>query len=241
MTLHVFDPEGDILFTVYQSPDPFAEWNKVQPPFKPIGPGKGNDSPDAHPENKLPESGPAEPKFRGKFQAEQTLNIDIGFLDPDAFLWLMAAVHCRSSKLPTRLSLEQLARVAVVIDYYDCVEAMAVYVRVWFSQLVTPSFTTPSTYSRNLMLWIFVFSIFNRESQLLAAVKVAAETSTEPVRTVGLPISDIVVDLINNSRKHMIEKIVGFFNKEYEALSVDFTPQCSLDCDSKRLRLCRST
>ena len=71
--------------------------------------------------------------------------------DLDAFLILMRILHCQPQDLLQQISLELLAKVAVLADYYKCQAVVQFFADKWI-HVLEESF--PSTYSRDLMLWV---------------------------------------------------------------------------------------
>jgi hypothetical protein len=75
--------------------------------------------------------------------------------DEDAFAILMNVFHLRNRRVPRSITLEMLAKIAVLADYYECEESIQLFVDVWVADLreKTP---VPHTYCRNLILWLWI-------------------------------------------------------------------------------------
>jgi hypothetical protein len=58
--------------------------------------------------------------------AEGCLTIYVEDWDPDALLILMNIIHGHTRKVPRTVSLEMLAKLAVLVDYYECIEVVEV-------------------------------------------------------------------------------------------------------------------
>jgi hypothetical protein len=71
--------------------------------------------------------------------------------DADAMLILMRIIHGRIRHVPRSISLEMLAKIAVLVDYYDCHEVVVLWSECWIENL---SHELPDTNCRNLILWI---------------------------------------------------------------------------------------
>lgn len=110
--------------------------------------------------------------------------------DTEAFLILMNVIHGRTSRIPHSVSLELLAKIAVLVDYYKCPDAIKFFSEVWIGKLCV-SHTT--TYSRDLVLWIIVSWVFQQRNEFEAATKVASMNSKSPIQTLGLPIPSGIV------------------------------------------------
>ncbi|KAF2656839.1 hypothetical protein K491DRAFT_715057 [Lophiostoma macrostomum CBS 122681] len=55
--------------------------------------------------------------------------------DAEAFLVLMNVLHLQNRKVPRTLSLEMLAKIAVIVDFYECEEAVEVFSKMWIDDL----------------------------------------------------------------------------------------------------------
>ncbi|PYH78381.1 hypothetical protein BO82DRAFT_405234 [Aspergillus uvarum CBS 121591] len=86
-----------------------------------------------------------------KFLKQGSVEIDTDSWDLDALIIVLRLIHCQSFHKPRKLSLEMLAKVAVIADYYECGEAVDMLARVWISALDE---TIPATYSRDVILRI---------------------------------------------------------------------------------------
>lgn len=82
--------------------------------------------------------------------------------DENALLILLNVFHLRKRRIPREVSLEMLAKIAVLVDYYELekVEAMEDHINDW-ADSVRQTHTVPRLYNRDLILWIFVSAILN--------------------------------------------------------------------------------
>jgi len=83
-----------------------------------------------------------------------------------------------------------LAKIAVLVDYYECLEVVEIFSRIWIDELKQ---TVPGTYSRDTMLWICISWVFRQSDQFHLATIAAAKHCRGPVQTMGLPIPDAVI------------------------------------------------
>jgi hypothetical protein len=107
--------------------------------------------------------------------------------DEDAFLILMNIFHVRNRKVPRTISLEMLAKIALLVDYYDCAEAIEQFTEIWVADLRTTG-PIPTTYCRDLILWIWVSWIFKLPDRYQESTEIAIKQCTESIRNLGLPI-----------------------------------------------------
>jgi hypothetical protein len=110
--------------------------------------------------------------------------------DIEALLILLHIVHGRYYQTPRKITLETLAKVAVLVDYYDCREALDILVTTWMNALEE---TIPKSYSRNLVLWLWVSWSFQLPAQFREATSTAMSWSNNWIDNLGLPIPDIVI------------------------------------------------
>ncbi|KAF2032554.1 hypothetical protein EK21DRAFT_87142 [Setomelanomma holmii] len=54
--------------------------------------------------------------------------------DEESFLILLNDLHLRSHQLPQSVSLEMLAKIAVLVDYYECGEAVELLTNMWIQK-----------------------------------------------------------------------------------------------------------
>lgn len=112
--------------------------------------------------------------------------------DADAFLILMNIFHLRNRSVPRSVSLELLAKIAVLVDFYECEEAVEVFTELWIQHLRDNS-AIPDSYNRDLMLWICVAQVFDLDQEFKQSTDVALKQSTETIRTLDLPIWPTIV------------------------------------------------
>lgn len=71
--------------------------------------------------------------------------------DIKALMILLRAFHGQYSYIPRKLNLEIFAKVAVVVDYYECREALHFLTELWIEKLDKK---IPPVASRDLILWL---------------------------------------------------------------------------------------
>ncbi|GKT51229.1 uncharacterized protein ColSpa_11410 [Colletotrichum spaethianum] len=121
--------------------------------------------------------------------------------DPDALLIMMQVIHGRMRSVPRRVDCEMLAKIAVLVDYYDCHEAMEVICSIWIDALKDQ---LPSECSRELVLWILITHIFQRDDIFPQVTKTAVLESQGPIPTMDLPIPPILINLIDWRRQDAV-------------------------------------
>ena len=106
--------------------------------------------------------------------------------DEQAFLMLLNILHLQTKQVPRIISLELLAKVGVLVDYYEYGEAIEMFTAMWIDKLKRRAI--PNSYCRDLVLWIWIAWVFGLAKQFEKASIVAIKNSTKTIDTLGLPI-----------------------------------------------------
>ncbi|KAF4881470.1 hypothetical protein CGCFRS4_v015522 [Colletotrichum fructicola] len=112
--------------------------------------------------------------------------------DADALLILMQIFHARTKNIPRSVDLEQLAKIAVLVDYYKCHDTVKFFATLWIDSLQEQ---LPSQCNRELVLWLFVSVVFRRDDIFQAITKTAVTESKGPLPTLGLSIPERLISL----------------------------------------------
>ncbi|KAJ8127829.1 hypothetical protein O1611_g5807 [Lasiodiplodia mahajangana] len=132
-------------------------------------------------------------------------HVDASDWDVEALLIVLRIIHGRNRQVPKSLSLEMLAKVAVIVDYYKCYEIADAFAEIWF-QRIKGSLLINSL-NRDLILLIHVSLIFRWADEFKAATKIALLHSKGPLRTLGLPIPEKITSAIDALRTKTLYKI----------------------------------
>ena len=106
--------------------------------------------------------------------------------DAEAFLIVMQIIHGRNKQVPRKITLELLAKIAVIEDYYIFGEALDMFKDLWFQNVEQTG--VPTTHCRDLVLWIWATWVFNVEKQFEQATMVAIKHGKDVIPTLGLPL-----------------------------------------------------
>ncbi|RAL07049.1 BTB/POZ domain-containing protein [Aspergillus homomorphus CBS 101889] len=153
--------------------------------------------------------------------------------DLEALLIVLQVLHCQNSQIPRKLSLEMIAKIAVVADYYQCKEALGFFSQTWLDSLDQ---APPSTYCRDLLLCTWISWFFGRQSQFRQTTSAAASRSTSPVDSLGLPIPGAIIadqnsrPLINEKRTKAIANILQQLHSKLDRLLG--STSCIFECSS---------
>jgi hypothetical protein len=111
--------------------------------------------------------------------------------DIEALLILLRVIHGQHYHIPRKLTLEMLAKVAVLVDYYECKEATSVWTTIWIDSLEEK---IPSTYSRDLFLWLWISWFLQLPTQFKKLTSTVMSQSNGWINNgLGLPIPDKVM------------------------------------------------
>lgn len=144
-----------------------------------------------------------------KKNEDEDYNLETSDWDPEAFAILLNTLHLRHRQVPKKLSLEMLAKVAVLVDYYNCGEAFDLLASIWVPHVRT-HYPVPVEYCRDLMLWMLVSWVFKLPEEFKETTEKTILQSKEAcVRDMGLGIPSVVLERIESTRSLTIQAIVS--------------------------------
>lgn len=116
--------------------------------------------------------------------------------DDGALTILMDIIHGHSERIPSSMSLELLAKIAVLVDYYKCHKIVKSYSDTWIEGTLGRGETNlPQRYSRDLILCLFIACVFAQHKITEDLTRILVRKSRGPVRTLGLPFPDGLLGL----------------------------------------------
>jgi hypothetical protein len=107
--------------------------------------------------------------------------------DSEALLYVLQILHLRNGQVPRTIPLEMLAKIAVLIDFYDCAEALESFTERWIEYLRVTA-PVPSYFCRDLMLWMCIAWVLKLPQEFVQATTVAIRRDDQELSTLGLPI-----------------------------------------------------
>ncbi|KAK4236172.1 hypothetical protein C8A03DRAFT_45785 [Achaetomium macrosporum] len=131
----------------------------------------------------------ASPYFRAALNGRWQEAVSVS---ADSFLILMQIIHGRNRQVPRLVSLELLAKIAVLVDYYECYEVVEVFVALWFQGLKSQN-QLPAHVNGELVLWLFISWVFGDADLFTSVTSTALRQSQGPLPTFGLPIPKRIV------------------------------------------------
>lgn len=181
----IMDPSGDVLLTLSDPNAPFAIWEdsgikqtdkslSESEPARPIEPEvtfllSSRHLSLASPVLKTMLSGGWAEGV--KADSDSLYHLTAESWDTEAFAMVMNIIHGRWSLVPSTVSLETLAKIAAVVDYYDIREPLQLISSLWMKDFMTSSI--PRSFCREVLLWTLVSWVFKQRTFFGQATKVA--------------------------------------------------------------------
>lgn len=178
------------------------------------------------------------------FLKERSVEITAEGWDIEALLILLRAIHGQQYHIPRKLTLEMLAKVAVLVDYYDCKESVYIWTTTWIEALEEK---VPGTYCRDLFLWLWVSWAFQLPVQFKESTSTALSLSNGWINSLGLPIpakiigkgrrngnrlvSDCSTEAMNKLRQENIDSVIRLLYDTRDQL-LHAARGCSFECGS---------
>ncbi|KAG2000978.1 hypothetical protein GB937_010638, partial [Aspergillus fischeri] len=133
----------------------------------------------------------------------------------DALLILLCVVHGQYYHVPRKITLETLAKVAVLASYYDCREDLDILVDTWINALEE---AIPKSYSRDVILWLWISWFFQLPAQFREATSTAMSCSNNRIDNLGLLIPNNVIRSMNDHRQRAIDGLCLLLHETHDKL-----------------------
>ncbi|KAK5993799.1 hypothetical protein PT974_07236 [Cladobotryum mycophilum] len=148
--------------------------------------------------------------------------------DQKALLILMNIIHGQTTKVPRIISLEMLAKMSVLVDYYKCHEVAEFFAKTWISNLTEP---VPTSYGRNLLLRLCVSWVFSEAEIFRLLTKTVVHQSRGPIHSLDLPIPTNVIDTLEMRRQNLVSGVICSLHILKSQFYKD-KGDCSFECSS---------
>ncbi|KAI1501918.1 hypothetical protein F5X99DRAFT_181922 [Biscogniauxia marginata] len=155
-------------------------------------------------------------------------------VDLAAFAIVMDIVHGRNRGVPRAVDLDTLAKIAVIVDDLQCHEAVEVFADMWIRALEPSASVAKLSYSRELVLWTLVASVFHHAEIFRECTRIAIRNSTGPMPSLELPIRGKVIDTVESWRLELIDSIIASVYDLIDRLR-DGKTSYSFECESMSL------
>ncbi|KXX78120.1 hypothetical protein MMYC01_205084, partial [Madurella mycetomatis] len=187
---HILDPSGDVIFSLKNPNAPFAVWKD----------GKDNKSLTsmtrtvtflvssrhltlASPVLKAALTGGW--KEGAVDEASSLREISTEEWDVEAMAIVMSIIHHRWPNVPRIVSLELLAKIAVIVDYYQTHETVQVMSEPWIEHAQK---SLPRSYGRKILLWMCISWVFKNPTIFEHVTAVAIKHCPGNMESLQLPI-----------------------------------------------------
>ncbi|KAJ5380827.1 uncharacterized protein N7496_003255 [Penicillium cataractarum] len=148
--------------------------------------------------------------------------------DIEALMIVLRAIHGQNNDIPRKLTLEMLAKVAVIADYYECREPLVFLEDMWIEKV---DVKIPLAAPRDLMLWLWIAWFFRLPSHFESATSIAMSESDGYIDSLGLPIPKEVIVSINERREKGINDLIDLLDGTRKAFLLR-DRGCCLECSS---------
>ncbi|OQE06917.1 hypothetical protein PENVUL_c016G00662 [Penicillium vulpinum] len=147
--------------------------------------------------------------------------------DSEALLIILRAIHCQYNQIPKKVTLEMLAKISVIADYYDCKDVLYIMTDIWIGSLDEKV----TTCSRDLMLWLWVSWFFKRPTRFKEVTSTVMSLADGLIDVRGLPFPDRVIGSMDKSRQEAIENVILLLYETREAF-LSGNRGCEFECKS---------
>ncbi|KAI1086059.1 hypothetical protein F5B19DRAFT_200455 [Rostrohypoxylon terebratum] len=243
--MYVIDPDGDMILTLKNPCAPFAVWCEDDATASP-GHQNSNSLAECNNENEqtpipslvtfrissrhLSLASGRTRKMRHQWEQEKQsdghTHISVEDWDSAALLTVMDIIHLRNRRVANSVTLEHLSQLAVIVDYFEFHEAVEVFSKRWISNLQPE---IPTSYCRDLILWIWVSHVFQEKKVLKNVINTAVQHSPGQMQSLGLPIPDSTINKVNKQRRAAAVQIIDGLRTLRDGL-LDDTQGCSYTC-----------
>ncbi|GKZ24725.1 hypothetical protein AbraIFM66951_011858 [Aspergillus brasiliensis] len=126
-------------------------------------------------------------KESATYQSKGFVEITAESWDLEALLILLNAIHGKTYTVPQSVSLEMLAKIAVIIDYYDCKEVMHFMTNTWIEGLKSRG---NRALPRHVTLWVWISWVFDLDDEIRRSTSTAMTCGDRCFSNRGLPIPE---------------------------------------------------
>jgi hypothetical protein len=107
--------------------------------------------------------------------------------DSEAFNIILTIIHGYHRDVPRSLSLEMLAKLAMIVDYHDCHESIELHADIWLANLKSQ---IPRVYGRDCILCMVISWVFKQPDMFRKMTGLALRHSGTLIEADDLPIPD---------------------------------------------------
>jgi hypothetical protein len=137
------------------------------------------------------------PWLKGSINNRPIREVQASGWDAEAFLIVQDIIHGLNALVPSSVDLELLAKIAAIVDYYDCHAIAEPFVDKWIQNLQG---SLPLLYGKGCVLWMSVSLVFLRVDILRSMARLAALGCHGPIETLGLPVPESLTRMCTSCR-----------------------------------------
>ncbi|KAF4960488.1 hypothetical protein FSARC_10456 [Fusarium sarcochroum] len=150
--------------------------------------------------------------------------------DPEAFNIVLTIMHGYHQAVPRSLSVEMLAKLAMIVDYYGCHESIELYTDIWLGNLKSK---VPTVYGQDCILYMFISWVFTQPDMFQRMTQLALRHSGMLIEAEVLAIPGDLLEQIDDARQ---DSLASIFSAIYDLLDLlQKEPECSYECSSMLL------
>ncbi|KAH7010138.1 hypothetical protein EDB80DRAFT_529762, partial [Ilyonectria destructans] len=157
--------------------------------------------------------------------------ISVGESDLEAFIIVLDIIHGHHRLVPRSLSLAMLAKVAVIVNYYDCVEVVEVFSDHWLKGLEKD---LPTSHGSESLLGLLVSWVFSSVDIFEKMTELAVRHSKCLIKVADLPIPGEILDSIDQSRQISVSRMFSALYTLLDSLTHEKAGYC-FECSSMLL------
>ncbi|PQK14208.1 hypothetical protein BB8028_0004g11380 [Beauveria bassiana] len=174
---------------------------------------------------------PSGPWRQPEIQPDGLRHKNLDGFDPKALKHVLDLIHFRNDRVPDKLEMEELAEVAVIVDYFQCHEAMRFVVKSWIREDRIKEVIDEAQPGRPLFLWLLIAYVFGIDAITNAAAKTIIENNRGPFDSMELPFSESITSRMNNARETIIQRLLENIYQFKDTLSTDKVSECNPFCE----------
>ncbi|KAG5807468.1 hypothetical protein H9Q74_008301 [Fusarium xylarioides] len=151
--------------------------------------------------------------------------------DPEAFKIILTIMHGYNRDVPRSLSLEMLVKVAMIVNYYDCLESVELYTEIWLEGLRSE---VPTIYGRDCILCLFISWVFSEPTMFQNMTELALRHSQKLIETEDFPVPADILEGIDIARQSALAETFSAIYELFDRLQEE-EEECSFECSSMLL------
>ncbi|KAJ0422972.1 hypothetical protein BJY00DRAFT_279188 [Aspergillus carlsbadensis] len=151
-----------------------------------------------------------------ELQSKGMIELQILHVNGLAFLLLILIIHCKPRLVPRKVSKETLTDFAVLVDYYQCHDAVEVFSEMWIKAIKD----VKETAALASLHWVLISWVFKHKPKFKEATKEFVGTWSSHISSLGLPIPAIILAKMNEQRIGFLQQFIDGLHKEHEAIAL---------------------